>query len=220
MNAYHIWGTVSSIFFLASIPAIFHQLQLIWKRKRLRRQGQLQESASQSISINQVFSSYCGVYSFLLFGLVLDSPDPFLVYPRALVGLLLCLVVVELYTDRGDRPTSVAIAVCLCSLLVPIILILAGMRSVRSVQVASHVVVCAAAIVMAQGALSQWVLLKRAGKRGAVSLPMHLVLYGKDFTGMMFGFQIGFSAWSILLMHACNLIMRGPIIYAYMKAVR
>jgi hypothetical protein len=220
MNEYYIWGTVSSIFFLASIPAIFHQLQVIWKRKRLRRQGSLHESASQSISVNQVFSSYCGVYSFFLFGLVLDSPDPFLVYPRVLVGLLLFFVVMEIYKDRRDRPSTVACVVCMCSLFVPIILILTGMRSLRSVQVASHAVVCAAAIVMAQGALSQWLLLKRTGRRGAVSLPMHLVLYGKDFTGMMFGFQIGFDAWSIILMHGTNLIIRAPIIYSYVKAVR
>ena len=49
---------------------------------------------------------------------------------------------------------------------------------------------------------------------------MHLVLYGKDFTGMMFGFQLGLSAWSIILMHASNLIMRAPIVYLYIKAVR
>jgi hypothetical protein len=44
---------------------------------------------------------------------------------------------------------------------------------------------------------------------------MHLVLYGKDFAGMMFGLQIGASAWSIVLMHGLNLLMRAPIIYTY-----
>jgi hypothetical protein len=220
MSAYHIWGTISTVFFLSSILAIFHQLRLIWKRKKLVTQGQLQEKASQSISVNQVFSSYCGVYSFFLFGLVLDSPDPFLMYPRAVVGLLLYMVVRELYKDRMDRPCKAAFFVCSLSLLVPIVLLLTGTRSASQTQSASHAVVCAATLLMAQGALSQWRVLRRSGKRGAVSLPMHLVLYGKDFTGMMFGFQIGVSAWSIILMHASNLVMRAPIIYSYLKSAR
>jgi len=220
MSAYHIWGMISTLFFLSSIPAIFHQLRLIWKRKQLVAKGRLQEKASQSISVNQVFSSYCGVYSFFLFGLVLDSPDPFLMYPRAVVGLLLYVVVKELYHDRGDRPTKAAFFVCSLSLVVPIALLLTGTRSASQTQSVSHAVVCGATLVMAQGALSQWRVLILSGKRGSVSLPMHLVLYGKYFTWLMFGFQIGLSAWSIVLMHASNLVMRAPIIYSYLKSAK
>jgi len=62
MSAYHIWGIISSAFFLSSIPAIGHQLATIWKRKRLRACGELHETATHSISLNQVLSSYGAVY--------------------------------------------------------------------------------------------------------------------------------------------------------------
>jgi hypothetical protein len=70
---------------------------------------------------------------------------------------------------------------------------------------------------MAQGCLAQYRMLRRAGQRGAVSLPMHAMLYGKDFSGLMFGLELGASAWSIILMHASNLVMRLPILYGYLK---
>lgn len=220
MGAYYFWGLVSSALFLSAIPAIVHQLRVVWKRKEQRARGSLSEPATQSISLNQIFSSYCAVYSFFLFGLASDTPDPFLTYPRAIVGILLYLVVLEIFKEHRTRGAQAAFFTCSISLLVPWVLIFAGVRSASSVQAASNVVVCFTAALLAQGNISQYLLLKRSQKRGAVSLPMHATLYGKDFAGMMFGFQIGSSAWSIILMHALNLIMRAPIIYAYMRSPR
>jgi hypothetical protein len=220
MNTYYFWGTISSVFFLSSIPAILHQLSVIWKRKRLRREQALDEAATQSISLNQVFSSYCAVYSFFLFGLVLDSPDPFLMYPRAIVGILLYAILLEIYSERRSRAARASFAASSLSLIGPLALIATGTRASPEAQSASNALVCGTTILMAQGAVSQWLLLKRSGKRGAVSLPMHLALYGKDFTGLMFGLQIGTAAWSIVLMHASNLIMRAPVIYSYVRLAR
>ena len=219
MTGYYIWGLISSAFFLSSIPAILHQLLLIWKRRKLRAAGTLSEEVTQSISINQVFSSYCGVYSFFLFGFASQSPDPFLTYPRAIVGLLLYLIVLEIYQDRRSPAARMALTLCSLSLLVPILLITSGTRSTPTAVAGSNLIVCVATALMAQGAVSQYLLLKRAQTPGAVSLPMHVVLYGKDLSGMIFGLQIGADAWSIILMHASNLIMRAPIIYTYVRLV-
>jgi hypothetical protein len=220
--SYLIWGFVSSAFFLASIPAICHQLVVINRRKKLIKQGMIPtahegEGATHSIAVNQIFASFAGVYSFLLFGLVLDSPDPFLVYPRAVVATLLFLILVELHRDRNDRATAIALGISSVSLGILFVILALGIRTVNSVQRSSEIVVLAATVLMAHGAYAQYRLLRRNQARGAVSLPMHATLYLKDFTGMMFGFQIGWSAWSIILMHLSNLVMRAPIIYQYLK---
>lgn len=220
MSAYHIWGTISSAFFLSSIPAIGHQLATIWKRKRLRARGELDEAATHSISLNQVLSSYWAVYSFFLFGFVLDSPDPFLTYPRAIVGLLLYWVTCEICFERRSRGTQLALITSTASLMVPLVLVATDTRANGAIRSSSHILVCMAAVVMAQGAYAQYRLLRANRARGAVSLPMHITLYLKDLSGMIFGMQIGLSAWSIILMHMTNVIMRAPIIYMYARLRR
>jgi hypothetical protein len=220
LTGYHFWGLLSSALFLLSVPAIFHQLQVIWKRKKLKASGALSEPTTQSISLNQIFSSYCGVYSFFLFGLVSKTPDPFLTYPRAIVGILLYLVVVEICKDRQSRASQAALAVCSISVLFSVVLVLSGARSSSFVESLANSIVCFATVLLAQGNISQYLVLKESRKRGAVSIPMHLALYLKDFAGMMFGFQLGASAWSIILMHVSNLIMRAPIFYAYLRLSR
>jgi uncharacterized protein with PQ loop repeat len=220
MTGYTLWGTISSAFFLSAVPAIVHQLRVIWKRKRLRDEGALSEPVTQSVSLNQIVSSYFAIFSFFLFGIVLQNPDPYLTYPRAIVGLLLYWVVFEIHLDRKTRATKLAIALMSTSLFIPCVLVATGTRASSSAQGLSNILVCVAAVLMAQGAWSQYVALRTSKKRGAVSLPMHLVLYGKDFSGLMFGCQIGWTAWSIVLMHAVNLITRAPIIYTYMRSSR
>jgi hypothetical protein len=220
MSGYYFWGLVSSTLFLSSIPALVHQLLVIWRRKEQIASGALSEPATQSISLNQIFSSYCGVYSFFLFGLASPNPDPFLIYPRAIFGIVIYLIIIEIFKERRSLRAKVAFFSCSGSMLIPFVLIGSGIRSASSVQVASNVIICLTVALLAQGNIAQYRLLKRSKKRGAVSLPMHLTLYGKDFAGMMFGFQIGASAWSIILMHAVNLIMRAPIIYSYLRLTR
>jgi len=221
MNWYYFWGVVSSALFLSAIPAIMHQLMRIWQRKKLRARGELDEPATFSISVNQVFSSYIAVYSFFLFGLALDSPDPFLTYPRAVVGGLLYVVLYEIFCDRvQSRASRAAFYTATASLAVPIVFVSTGARSSDVVRAGSHVLVCVATMVMAQGGYSQFRLLSKNQARGAVSLPMHVVLYLKDLSGLIFGLQIGIAAWSIVLMHLVNLIMRAPIIYVYSKLPR
>jgi hypothetical protein len=220
MSSYLFWGSVSSLLFLSSIPAILHQLRVIAKRKRLRAQGALNEPVTQSISTNQIVSSYCAIFSFFLFGLVLQKPDPFLTYPRAIVGLLLYWVVIEIHRDRRTHATRAAVYAMSASLLIPVLLVVTGTRATGEAQWFSNALICASAVLMTQGAWSQYSILRKTSKRGAVSLPMHLVLYGKDFSGLMFGLQIGWSAWSIVMMHALNLLTRAPIIYSYLRSSR
>lgn len=214
---YLFWGFVSSATFLSSVPAIWHQLAVIWKRKRQYSEQTLGERPTHSISLNQIFSSFCGVYSFFLFGFVLDSPDPFLVYPRAIVGILIYLILLELHLDRRSSQTFYALIGSSGALLVPLALWAFGMRTVDSIRSFSQAIVFLATVLMAQGAISQYQLLKKNRARGAVSLPMHATLYLKDFSGLMFGLQIGASAWTIILMHLSNLIMRAPIIVTYLR---
>jgi uncharacterized protein with PQ loop repeat len=173
MSSYALWGTISSVFFLSAVPAIAHQLRVIWKRKRLRQEGALSDPVTQSISLNQIVSSYFAIFSFFLFGIVLQNPDPFLTYPRAIVGLLLYWVVLEIHLDRRTRSSTIAITLMSASLLIPFVLFATGMRASSSAQGLSNILVCAAAVLMAQGAWSQFIALRTSKKRGAVSLPMY-----------------------------------------------
>ena len=220
MTGYYLWGCISSTFFLSSIPAIAHQIKIIWNRRALKAKGELRESVTQSISLNQIASSYWAVYSFFLFGLASDSPDLFLVLPRAVVGILLYLVIFELFRDRRSFRAKFIFILCSISIIAAALLVLSGLRSTIGAQTVSTGIVCLSTLLLAQGNLAQYLALKRSGKRGAVSFPMHLVLYAKDFTGMMFGLQLGANAWAIVLMHVSNLIMRAPLILTYLRIRR
>ena len=217
MNWYLFWGSLSSLFFLLAVPAIGHQLWLIYERKRRRARDELHEAATQSISINQIFSSFCGVYSFFLFGIVLDPPDLFLTIPRFVAAVLIYLVVLEIYRERRDRPSTYAMWGCTLLTGIPVALILTGVRTSAASRSLSQAVVIAATLLMAQGCIAQYRSLRLSGQRGGVSFPMHATLYAKDFTGLMFGMQLGWSAWAIILMHLSNLVMRLPLMYRYSK---
>jgi len=78
--------------------------------------------------------------------------------------------------------------------------IASGFHGVTASYWVANGLVSLATVMMAQGAYSQYRTLKLNRSRGAVSLPMHVVLYLKDLTGMICGFQIGYlTAWSIIL---------------------
>jgi hypothetical protein len=142
------------------------------------------------------------------------------VYPRAVVGLLLFWILVELFLDRRGRAATAALGAATLGILVVCVVAASGLRTLEAVKKSSEVIVCVATVLMAQGAIAQYRMLRRTQSRGAVSLPMHLTLYLKDFTGMIFGLYIGWSAWSIITMHGSNLVMRLPVIYQYLKAGR
>ncbi len=217
MTGYYFWGFLSSGFFLSAIPALVHQLLVIDRRKHLKALGELAEPATQSISLNQIFSSFFAVYSFFLFGLVADSPDPFLTIPRAIVGILFFRIIIEIHRERRTKASHMAFFSCIVCLIFPFVLLLSGHRSTIYVKYASNAIICLAVAFIAQGNIGQYLILKHTGKRGAVSLPMHLVMFGKDLTGMIFGLEIGPTAWSIILMHSVNLVMRTPIILTYLR---
>lgn len=220
MTSYHFWGFISSSLFLSSIPAIFHQLKTITQRKRLIANGSLSETATQSISLNQIFSSYLAVFSFFIFGLVRDTPDLFLTIPRAIMGFLLYLVILELYRDRRDVRSLTALLAASLSLITPGVIFLSGLRASSFTRSGADTLVCLATVLLAQGNLSQYLALKRSQKRGAVSLPMHLVLYLKDLSGLLFGLELGAAAWSIVAMHGSNLVLRAPVIWGYLRISR
>jgi hypothetical protein len=185
--------------------------------KKRRARGELHEAATQSISPNQIFSSFCGVYGFFLFGIVSDPPDLFLTIPRFVAAVLIYLVVLEIYRERRDRPSTYAMRGCTLLSVIPVALILTGVRTTTASRSLSEFVVIAATLLMAQGCIAQYRALRLSGQRGGVSFPMHAMLYAKDFTGLMFGMQLGWSAWSIILMHLSNLVMRLPLMYRYWK---
>jgi hypothetical protein len=220
MNSHDFWGLVSSVFFLSAIPAIGHQIRTIAKRRKLRALGELNEPATHSVSVNQVFSSFFAVYTFFIFGLVVDSKgaDPFLTYPRAIVGLLLYWIIWEIYRERRTSGSRAAFYIASGSILLSVLVIASGFRGVTASYWVANGLVSLATVMMAQGAYSQYRTLKLNRSRGAVSLPMHVVLYLKDLTGMIYGFQIGYlTAWSIIVMHLVNVVFRTPIIVSYLN---
>ena len=129
-------------------------------------------------------------------------------------------MIFELFRDRRSLRAKFIFILCSISIIAAALLVLSGLRSTIGAQTVSTGIVCLSTLLLAQGNLAQYLALKRSGKRGAVSFPMHLVLYAKDFTGMMFGLQLGANAWAIVLMHVSNLIMRAPVILIYLRIRR
>lgn len=217
MTNYHLAGLASAFFVTLSLTGLALQLKFIRNRKRQFVRGELaNERPTSAISLNRFSASYLGFYSLLVYGLCLQRLDHYLVWPRVVAVVLLLAILHAIMIDRkGIVSTGVfAIAVIL-------FISAAAIRMVDSDTLANSVpmaqaLIAVATVLFLQGAIHQVIKIRRGGRSGGLSLPMHQLFFVKDLFSTLFGLAMGIQqGWPLLMFNGISMVMQCIIMWHF-----
>ena len=214
---YHLAGSASAFFMTLSLTGLLLQVQFIWARKRRFAAGELgDERPTSTISLNRFFSGFLGFYSMLVYGLCLQPLNHYLVWPRLLAVAIIAVIFYAVMTDRkGAVPNAIFVLAVMLILATAAIRAFGAEALVYGAAVAQMMVVAATAIFV-QGAVHQIIKIRRAGRTGGLSLPMHQLFFLKDFSLFLFGLTMGIAqGWPLLLLSGISTIMQSAMMWQF-----
>ncbi len=201
LNAYHVWGALSSLFFCVSLTGIASQLRTVLQRVRAFRAGTLSERPTAILSLNRNTSSFLGFFANYLLAATFTPVDAYLLCTRFLGLTLVFGLLYQVYADRRDRAST--IAVWMCALLWGGATLLAiGARPLAAALLPSaQLINVVTAVVLTQGYAHQVALIRRSGSTGAVSKLMFQLLLLKELSTMGFAFTMPLAkSWPIVFL--------------------
>ena len=216
-NGYQFTGLASAFFVTLSLLGLLLQVKFIFTRRKLVAAGQLRgEQPTATLSLNRFSASYFGYYTVMVYGLCFAQLNHYLVWPRVVA---VAIILIILHAIMRDRKTIMTIAVfCAGAMLLPgaAAIRLFGVGALHSIAQVSHLLIVCATIFFLQGAIHQVIKIRREGRTGGLSLPMHFLFAVKDFFSMLFGFAIGLSAgWPLIMFTGVSLIMQSLIMWHF-----
>ena len=214
---YHLAGWASAFFVTLSLTGLALQAKLIYARKRLARDGQLgDERPTSTISLNRFVAAYLGFYSLLVYGLCFVEFNHYLVWPRIVAALIILTVLHALMSERqtvASRCAFFGCAVLLCAAF--LIRLLDAPALMLGARIAQGLVVVSMALFV-QGATHQIIKIRRAGRTGGLSLPMHQLFFLKDFFSVLFGITMGLAVgWPLLLFNGASMFMQCAVMWNF-----
>ncbi|MDD9857940.1 MAG: hypothetical protein OXU96_07840 [Gammaproteobacteria bacterium] len=216
MTDYHLAGLASAFFVTLALSGLVMQVRFIRKRKRLYAAGQMAgERPTSTISLNRFTATYLGFYALFAYGLFLEELNHYLVWPRVAALAVALLILHAIMTDRrGALPVGVFAVGAGLFVMSPLLRWFGGGLLAYSA-FASQVLVVAAAALFLQGAVHQVVKIRRAGRTGGLSLPMHQLFFVKDCASIWFGFTMGAAGWPLLLFNGVSLVMQCVLMWHF-----
>lgn len=219
---YHLAGLLSSWFVALSLSGLLLQLREVWRRRRLAAAGALPgEQATAVLSINRFASSFLAFFSMFLYGLTLDRLNLYIVAPRIVALTLLLLILYEIQRDRRTRLARGVLLSCAALVAGAAALSVSPLRVAAHTSGAAHGLVLAAMGLFAQGALHQIATIRRYGRTGALSGPMHQLFLLKDLSSLAFGFAMGVQqGWPVMVFHLIGLSVQSVTLWHFRWARR
>lgn len=216
MTDYHLAGLASAFFVTLALSGLVMQARFIRRRKRLHAAGQMTgERPTSTISLNRFTATYLGFYSLFAYGLFLEELNHYLVWPRVAAVAVTLAILHAIMTDRrGALPVGVFAVGAGLFAVSPLLRWFGGGMLAYSA-LASQALVVAATALFLQGAIHQVVKIRRAGRTGGLSLPMHQLFFVKDFFSIWFGFTMGAAGWPLLLFNGVSLVMQCVLIWHF-----
>jgi hypothetical protein len=204
---YHLTGLLSSFFVALSLTGIALQLRQVWQRKQAYRLGKSGgERPTAVLSLNRFFTSFFAFYTMFLYGLTLERPNLYIVSPRILALSLGILILREI---QHDRRSTFFFEASLVLVFASAIIAVSPFRVTVNISGLAHVMVLAGMGLFAQGAVHQILAIRRVGRTGALSLPMHQLFLLKDAASLAFGVAMGFrSGWPVMAFHLVGLVVQ------------
>jgi uncharacterized protein with PQ loop repeat len=213
MDAYHIAGWVSSVFFVLSLVGILDQILKLHRRRRRFRLNPSGESVTAVLSLNQFLCHFLGVYAFFVYGFLIERFNPYLVWPRLAATLLVLVILFQIMADRRNLASQLVFGGCLAATAGALLLLASGYRIGTVGAHAAQALVVAVFAIGAQGYLHQLAAIRRSGTTGAISLPMNVLIVLKDASSFALGLTMGLAdGWPVMLQNGTNGLFRLSIV--------
>lgn len=216
---YNLVGTLSSIMFLGCLFGLVRQFQQINQRKVLaHKQHEPLGFATQSLSVNNFFSSFIGFYAFFVYSMMLQEVDYYLFVTRLLAASATMIILYEVYKDRSQLSQKLPFLIAIVAMVIAFISfefrenwLLVG-RSVASV------LAVGATLIIFQGGVQQIRKIRKAQTTGALSFSMNAIFMGKDLSNLAFGLVLGFAdGWPLILIGSVSSMVKAVTLYQFKK---
>lgn len=214
MTAYHLWGWISSVLFGLTVYGLWIQLNKIRLRRRDRH-----FPATDSLSVNQFFSSYVAFYGNFLFGLAVPLLNHYLVWTRLAALLLILNILFWIWWERRSK-------LSLAALMVVELMLLAGLavfvlRPIPALLNIANALIVLMTLVLVQGTLQQFRVVRRAQSAGVLSRRMLLFTLTKDASTLAFALTMPLTqSWPLLLLNGASIVTRGALLWLVLKMYR
>jgi len=213
---YHLFGILSTLFYLLSLTGILLQIRLIQRRKAQDGISTTAGFATNVLSLNQFTVGFLAYYAFFIYGFSIDPFNHYLVWPRLVAMLLTLWILYEMFIDRQNRSSSVALFCCAFLTLIGLIALCLGSPVLMQGRIISQLIAVVVSILLAQGYLHQIIMIRKYGHTGAVSKQMHQFILLKDIFTVMFGFVMGLAdGWPLILLCGTSLITKIAILWQF-----
>lgn len=209
---YHVLGVVNFLVFLLTWYGLAQQVVEIYTRK------QRGVEATENLSVNQFGSSFLAFYSNFFFGIAAEVFNYYLVFTRGVALVLLLIVLGYLCVDRRSKLVRSVFVLSLLAFLAGCVAIFFRPFSAW-VPDSSAVIMVLVTIILVQGTVSQWLIIRRTRKVGALSSSLIASTLIKDISTLAFALTMPISdAWPLLLLNGSSVIFRG-LLFLEMRRV-
>jgi hypothetical protein len=211
---YHLFGWLSSVVFLFTWYGLLHQILQLAKAKKITG------SASQSLSINQFSSSFFAFYANFIFGLSLLEFNHYLVWTRLGALLLLLVILWRIWADRHSTSSYYAFYGAAIAIVLGFVAML--FRPFPAlVSFGTNGFMVLVALILVQGTVHQWLVIKQEKTIGALSESMIVSILVKDISTLAFALTMPFAAaWPLIFMNGASLLSRGCLWLTMRKLAR
>lgn len=211
---YHLFGWLSSVVFLFTWYGLLHQILQLGKAKNITG------SASQSLSINQFSSSFFAFYANFIFGLSLLEFNHYLVWTRLGALLLLLVILWRIWADRHSTSSYYAFFGAAIAIALGFVAML--FRPFPAlVSFGTNGFMVLVALILVQGTVHQWLVIKQEKTIGALSESMIVSILVKDISTLAFALTMPFAAaWPLIFMNGASLLSRGFLWLTMRKIAR
>jgi hypothetical protein len=200
---YHLLGWLSSLVFVFTWYGLSHQIfQMVSAKK-------YDNTASQSLSINQFSSSFFAFYANFIFGLSAENFNHYLVWTR--LGALLLLLVILGYIWKDRRSFLSFFAFSSATMAIVLGFVAMNFRPfpvIATYGTNSFVVIVA--LILVQGTVHQCMVINKQKNVGSLSESMVFSIILKDFSTLAFALTMPLAmAWPLLFMNGSSILSRG-----------
>lgn len=209
---YEITGSINSLMMMVTLLGLWTQLRIIWQRK----QDATIVHSTDLLSTHQFLGAFLAYYTFFIHGYAITPFNHFIVWPRLLAGLLVTVILFEIYQDRKTRSTKMTLVFCLCSLIAGIIGLLINRQMGGISQQMTTMMIVAVTVFLAQGYYHQIRLIIKHGETGAVALRLNQFIGLKDISTIAFALTMDLNnSWPLILLATVSGITKLVIMYLF-----
>ncbi|TDI94972.1 MAG: hypothetical protein E2O73_15985 [Deltaproteobacteria bacterium] len=216
--AYHLSGALNGALFVLALVGLALQIARIWGRRATRRALPRGE-VTALLSLNYFSVSYLAYLSFFVYGFSISPFNHYLVWPRLLGCVLVLVVLFEIARDRSNRISVSAAGIAAVLLIAGLALLASGVSVGAPARVGPQLLALVATVLISQSLIHQIVVVRRAGRTGAVAWPLHFLTLMKDLSTVLFGFSMGLeTGWPLIVMGGASSVLKLVLLWQLYRA--